>query len=141
VNVCYFFFFIKNYLIVNFVTCCLSFRYKGIGSLSNLQTATSDVIPPPSSKPISHHVIHNTYSFKNFNNLHDKSYELKKSSSTGTTNIKKYDTLDSSTSSNTNSKVHERRSKSVNLGIFDGLLHKKNHKNNNKKYFDRTLYL
>ncbi|XP_070491395.1 uncharacterized protein sano [Chironomus tepperi] len=115
-------------------------RYKGIGSLSNLQT-TSDVVVnspsqqrAPSSKP--QHVIHNTYSFKNFNS-HDKNYELKKSSSTGTTNLKKYDTLDSSTSSN--SKVHER-SRSVNLGIFDVMWHKKSHKNKNK-YYDRTLYL
>lgn len=88
----------------------------------------------PSSKP--QHVIHNTYSFKNFNS-HDKNYELKKSSSTGTTNLKKYDTLDSSTSSN--SKVHER-SRSVNLGIFDVMWHKKSHKNKTK-YYDRTLYL
>lgn len=115
-------------------------RYKGIGSLSNLQTASDVVVispsqRAPSSKP--QHVIHNTYSFKNFNS-HDKNYELKKSSSTGTTNlnVKKYDTLDSSTSSN--SKVHER-SRSVNLGIFD-MWHKKSHKNKNKLY-DRTLYL
>lgn len=116
-------------------------RYKGIGSLSNLQT-TSDVVVnspsqqrAPSSKP--QHVIHNTYSFKNFNSPDNKNYELKKSSSTGTTNLKKYDTLESSTSSN--SKVHER-SRSVNLGIFDVMWHKKSHKNKNK-YYDRTLYL
>lgn len=116
-------------------------RYKGIGSLSNLQT-TSDVVinspsqqRAPSSKP--QHVIHNTYSFKNFNS-HDKNYELKKSSSTGTTNLKKFDTLESSTTSS-NSKVHER-SRSVNLGIFDVMWNKKSHKNKNK-YYDRTLYL
>lgn len=94
-------------------------RYKGIGSLSNLQTASDVVINSraPSSKP-QHHVIHNTYSFKNFSNSHDRNkiYELKKSSSTGTTNVlKKYDTLDSSLSSNSK-EVSERRSRSVNLG-------------------------
>jgi hypothetical protein len=96
----------------------------------------------PSSKP--QHVIHNTYSFKNFSNSHDRNkiYELKKSSSTGTTNLKKYDTLDSSLSSNSKGEkgVQERRSRSVNLGgILDVMWQKKNkHKN---KYYDRTLYL
>lgn len=107
-----------------------------------MQTASDVVINSraPSSKP--QHVIHNTYSFKNFSNSHDKSkiYDLKKSSSTGTTNLKaKYDTLDSSLSSNSK-EVHERRSsKSVNLGgIFDVW---QKSKNKHKKYYDQTLYL
>lgn len=118
-------------------------RYKGIGSLSNLQTASDVVINSraPSSKP--QHVIHNTYSFKNFSNSHDRNkiYELKKSSSTGTTNLKKYDTLDSkfdSSLSSNSKEVHERRS--VVGGILDVMWQKSKNKHKNK-YYDRTLYL
>lgn len=113
------------------------FRYK---SLSSLQLA-SDINPinqrPLTSKiKTSSHHIHNTYSFKSLQ-AHDKNYELKKSSSTGTNQLRS-STLESSSKSSS-VKIPERgRSRSVNLGnILEGFF-KKSQK---KKYFDRTLYL
>lgn len=139
------------------------FNYCRYKSLSNIQLATpttttsesnspttSHQPPRPLTSKTSPHHIHNTYSFKSFH-VHDTNYELQKSSSTGTTNLKTgnlCDTLNSSSKSSSNIKAPERaRSRSVNLGIFDGIWHRNKKSQKKKLYvhhqanFDRTLYL
>lgn len=121
------------------------FRYKSLSSLqlaSDINPINSNIQRPLTSKlKTSSHHIHNTYSFKSLQ-AHDKNYELKKSSSTGTNQFRgdlRSSTLESSSKSSSNIKIPERgRSRSVNLGnILEGFF-KKSQK---KKYFDRTLYL